>query len=185
MTHTADTEALASYRGIFKVAGVSAFVFVVIDAVAAASIFSVMPGRFIPVEEWLAGIQANTAFYQATIGFFIVADLLVAPVLLGLYFSLRSVQKTYAHVALALGAISIPMILIDNVLAYSLIGMLDGLAAATSPAGKTAIIAAADSIFLAATLAFVLFYVLMGAATVIFSLAMLRGLFPRWLSWLG
>ncbi|MFQ5762994.1 MAG: hypothetical protein ACE5PO_08155, partial [Candidatus Bathyarchaeia archaeon] len=37
----------------------------------------------------------------------------------------------------------------------------------------------------AGTLAFVLFYVLMGAATTIFSLAMLRGLFPRWLGWLG
>ncbi len=62
--------------------------------------------------------------------------------------------------------------------------MADHFSAAVD-AERAAILAVADGVFLAGNVAFGLFEVLIGAAIIIFSLAMLQGRFPRWLGWLG
>jgi Domain of unknown function (DUF4386) len=186
---TADTTALPDprWRPLYRAAAVSAAIFVVLTV---ASIVAVAVTGF-PGGGALPNGQATLEYIGANRTAFIVDELLIqGPFLvmicffMALYAALRDVSRSYAALGAVVGIAYVVATLSTFTIAFGLVSLSDLYAAAVTEARHAALAAAADGL-VAQLNAVSAAAVLGNLSFVILSLLMLRGVFPRWVAYLG
>ncbi len=123
--------------------------------------------------------QVQKLSFRTGLIFQILSSFFMVPSLLALYSNLKAVRYFHAIVASALAAISIPFLIIDALLDFTLVGDLSVRYAAGGDVQRSAILSLYTFLSEVIPADFSVFLLFFGAAAIVYSLAMLKGVFPR------
>ena len=172
------------YQGVYRAGGISAIISGILGALLI--VLFLLVGR-IPVEggALLVAIGSNSLVFRATFGLMLVFQLVILPVIPGLYFSLRGVARTHALFGGFLSGIGAILGIAFASIFYSTLSLSDTFASSFG-AERPALAATAQFALSLSETIFVVSYALVAIGLfLIFGLAMLRGGFAKWMGWLG
>jgi hypothetical protein len=177
-----------SWRGLYLAGGVSALLFVVLNVAAIVILAIIPPAPSSGGAATLQWIASNKTAYTLELILFVAPSVLAMVVFLALYMALKHVNKSLAAIA-ALIAIASEVIAAGvnsspQSLNAALILLSDQYAAATTESQRLAFATAAESL-IAATDAVNLAGIMLEVGILIASVVMLRGVFPKWVAYLG
>lgn len=172
-----------SPKGIFRTGAMSSVLVAVFIIVALVSGLLAGPAQQ-DAAQALVRIDANKLLITLGLGAGIITALFLIPVIPALYLALRDVQHTYTLLASVIGGVGVVTSLLSSSSQYALVRLSDSYATA-SPADRTAIVAASNAMRGSANVSFTETGILFGVATILISLAMLRGVFNKWVGWVG
>jgi len=177
-----------SWRGLYVAGGISALLFVVLNVAAIVILAVIPPAPSSGGAATLQWIASNKTAYTLELILFVAPSVLAMVVFLALYMALKHLNKSLAAIA-ALIAIAAEVIAAavnssPQSLNAALILLSDQYAAATTEAQRLAFATAAESL-IAATNAVNLAGIMLEVGILIASLVMLRGVFPKWVAYLG
>ena len=135
-------------------------------------------------ERRLLRIDGNRLLFAIVSGSLILTWLFLIPLFPGLYLALRGVAQTYALLGAVIGEVAIITNLTGAWMFHSLL-TLSKIYVAASGAERTAIVAAAQAVDALVNVSLTVGLLLIGVAIMISSLAMLRGVFSKWVGWIG
>jgi len=178
----------SSWRGLYLAGGVSALLFVVLNVAAIVILASIPPAPSSGGTATLQWIASNKTAYTLELILFVAPSVLAMVVFLALYMALKHLNKSFAAIA-ALIAIASEVIAAaanssPQSLNAALILLSDQYAAATADSQRLAFATAAESL-IASTNAVNLAGIMLEVGILIASLVMLRGVFPKWVAYLG
>ncbi len=164
-----------SWKGLYKASGLSLFVGAVILVIFVISVFVMqIPIPLDPQAVLDNPVPTVTLFILAVIG-----ELLLMPAVLGLYFSLKDVNKTHMLIATALWLVAVIMFLVSRGLIISLLPISESYAAAPSETLKAAYFASAELALELENTYATMALILLNVATVIIGWVMLKGVFGK------
>ncbi len=177
-----------SWRSLYFAGGVCALLFVVFNVAAIVVLAFIPPAPSTGGAATLQWIASNKTAYTLELILFVAPSVLAMGVFLALYIVLKHLSKSLAAIA-ALIAIASEVIAAavnssPQSLNAGLILLSDQYAAATADAQRLAFATAAESL-IASTNAVNLAGIMLEVGILIISLVMLRGVFPRWVAYLG
>jgi hypothetical protein len=169
-----------SWRGLYLAGSVSAVLFVVLNVAAIVILATIPPAPSSGGAATLQWIAANKTAYTLELILFVAPSVLAMVVFLALYIALKHLNKSFAAIA-ALIAIASEVIAAavnssPQSLNAALIFLSDQYAAATADAQR---------LDFANTNAVNLAGIMLEVGILIISLVMLRGVFPKWVAYLG
>ncbi len=181
MTQTDD------FKGIYTAAGISSILGAIFIIITIAG--SVVPSPEVEAEverdeRRLLRIDGNRLLFSLESGSYMLIWLFLIPLFPALYLALRGVQQSYALLGAVIGVVAIITNLTGSWMFYSLL-TLSKIYIAASAAEKTAIVAASQAVNAMVNVSITVGFMLIGVAIIISSLAMLRGVFSKWVGWLG
>lgn len=174
-----------AWRPLYVTGGLAAMLAVILIALA-VGVFLLWPPPT-SVEAWFALFQRNRLLGLLDLDLVMaVSAVLLIPLYLALYVALRRVSQSFALLALALGLIGSTLMLAVNP-AFTMSGLSDGYAAATTAAQRASYLAAGQAALTNWTgTAFDAAYLFSGLAALGFSLLMLRSdLFSKGVAYAG
>ncbi len=172
------------YQGVYRAGGISAIISGILGALLI--VLFLLVGR-IPVEggALLEAIGSNSLVFRATFGLMLVFQMVILPVIPGLYFSLRGVARTHALFGGFISGIGAILGIAFASIFYSTLRLSDTFASSFG-AERPALAAAAQFALSLSDTLFVVSYALVAIGLfLIFGIAMLRGGFAKWMGWLG
>src|SRR6266568_60117 len=176
-----------SWKGLYLAASVCGILFVVLN-VAAIVILAIIPPAPSSGAATLRWIASNKTAYTLELILFVAPSVLAMVVFLALYMALKHVNKSLAAIAALIAIASeVTAAAINSSpqsLNAALILLSDQYAAATAEAQRLAFATAAESL-IATTNAVNLAGVMLEVGILIASLVMLRGVFSKWIAYLG
>lgn len=172
-----------SPKGIFRTGAISSVLVAVFIIVALVAGLLAGPAPQ-DVTQALVRIDVNKLLITLGLGAGIIIALFLIPVIPALYLALREVQHTYALLASVIGGVGVVTSLLSSSTQYALVRLSDSYATA-SAADRTAIVAASNAMRGSSNVSFTETGILFGVATILISLAMLRGVFSKWVGWVG
>ena len=181
MTQTDD------FKGIYTAAGISsilAAIFIIITFVSTVVPSPEVEEEVEADERRLLRIDGNRLLFSITSGSLILTWLFLIPLFPALYLALRGFQQTYALLGAVIGEVAIITNLTGAWMFYSLL-TLSKIYVAASGAERTAIVAAAQAVDALVNVSLAVGLLLIGVGLIIASLAMLRGVFSKWVGSLG
>ncbi|HYM97133.1 MAG TPA: DUF4386 family protein [Candidatus Sulfotelmatobacter sp.] len=177
-----------SWRGLYLAGGISAVLFVVLNVAAIVILAIIPPAPSSGGAATLQWIASNRTAYTLELILFVAPSVLAMVVFLALYVALKHLSRSLAAIA-ALVAVASEVIAAaanssPQSLNAALILLSDQYAAATNDAQRLAFATAAESL-IATTNAVNLAGVMLEVGILITSLVMLKGVFPKWVAYLG
>lgn len=172
-----------SLGGIFRTGAISSVLVAVFIIVAVVSGLLAGPAPQ-EVAQSLVRIDANKLLITLGLGAGIIIALFLIPVIPVLYLALRDVQHTYTLLASVIGGVGIVTSLLSSSTQYALVRLSDSYAVA-SAADRSAIVAASNAMRGSANVSLTETGILFGVATILISLAMMKGVFSKWVGWIG
>lgn len=177
-----------SWGGLYSAGSLSALLYVVLNIVAIVILAIIPPAPSSGGAATLQWIASNKTAYTLELILFVAPSVLAMVVFLALYMALKHVNKSFAAIA-ALVAIASEVTAAafnssPQSLNAALILLSDQYVSATAEAQRLAFATAAESL-IATTNAVNLAGVMLEVGILIISLVMLRGVFPRWVAYLG
>jgi len=172
------------YHGVYRIGGISAIISGILGALLIALFFIL--GR-IPSEggAMLEAIGSNSLVFRATFGLMLVFQLVILPIIPGLYFSLRGVARTHAMFGGFISGIGAILGIVLASIMYSMLSLSEAFASSFG-AERPALAAAAQVAISFSNTLFVVSYALVAIGLfLIFGVAMLRGGYAKWMGWLG
>jgi hypothetical protein len=181
----------SDWRLLYRIGGIVALIEVVATPIAILVYLLWPPPSFQPttnaILDWFSLYQRN-----AVRGLFDLDLLMMLMIVLGtlltlaLYVALRQASQTFAAIALALGLMGAAIYVPTNP-AFSMLGLSNQYAAATSDAQRASIVAAGQAMMVGyQSSAFNVSYIMMGISTLIIALVMLRSpLFSKGIAYVG
>ena len=177
-----------SWRGLYLAASVCGLLFVVLNVAAIVILASIPPAPSSGGAATLKWIASNQTAYTLELILFVAPSVLAMVVFLALYMALKHVNKSLAAIAALIAIASEVTAAAVNSspqsLNAALILLSDQYAAATAEAQRLAFATAAEGL-IAATNAANIAGIMLEVGILIISLVMLRGVFPRWVAYLG
>jgi hypothetical protein len=176
-----------SWSSLYRAGGISAGLFVAL-LVAAIVLAVITPQP--PVSGGAATLEfiaANRTVYIIYQQLWLVPGVFAAIAYLALYVALKHVDRSYAALGGAIGGVAWALTLAmptTSTGAPALVYLSDRYSAVTDPGQRAAFVAAAESL-IALNLTPTVVGVLTTVGMLIISFVMLRGVFPRWVAWLG
>ena len=167
--------------GFFKIVGLA--LSIIAFASAPAEVFE--PTRFEAVLAFVASFsQTELLFFTLGSNLEILAVVFLVPPLMALYAMLKGEHSTNALLAAGLGLVGIPLYMLFHVQRFQLmdLGVLYGLADSAGKAGLAAVYTVGENYTLIMERIFLMFF---GAALFLYSRALLRVSFQRWLALFG
>lgn len=174
---------MASPRGIFRAGAISSVLVAIFIIVALVSGLLAGPPQQ-DIAQALVRIDANKLLITLGLGAGIMIALFLIPVIPALYLALREIQHTYTLLASVIAGVGVVTSLLSSSTQYALVRLSDSYAAA-SGADRTAIVAASNAMRGSSNVSLTETGILLGVATILISLAMLRGVFSKWVGWVG
>lgn len=175
----------SAWRPLYLIAGFSAMLSVALIALAAAVYFFWPPPS--GVDAWFRLFQDNRLLGVLSLDLvMVVSAVLLVPLYLALYVALRRVSQSFALIGLALGLIGSTLMLAVNP-AFTMSGLSDGYAAATTGAQRAMYLAAGQNALTNWTgTGFDVAYLFSGLAGLTFAVLMLRSdLFSKLAAYAG
>ncbi len=164
-----------SWRGVYKVGGISLFVAGVIPFLFILSILVLQQTIPVPAQVALEDPTAPTALYL----FAVLGELLLLPAGLGLYLSLKGVNKNQMLIGTSLWMLATPMFLVSRGLIIALSQISERYLATSNEAVKTAYLAAAEFALEAESIYSYMALILLSVASIIIGLVMLKGVYGK------
>jgi Domain of unknown function (DUF4386) len=178
----------ASWRGLYLAGSVSALLFVALNVAAIVILAIIPPAPSSGGAATLDWIASNKTAYTLELILFVVPSVFAMVVFLALYMALKHVDKSLAAIAALIAVASEVIAAAANSspqsLNAALILLSDQYAAATADVQRLAFATAAESL-IATTNAVNLAGIMLELGILIISLVMLKGVFPKWVAYLG
>jgi len=169
-----------SWRGVYKASGLSLFAGGVIVFIFILSLFIMRQPLPVPAKEALENpVTPTLLFLLAALG-----EFLLMPGVLGLYLSLKDVKKTHMLIATAVWLAAVSMFLVSRGQIISLSQISGRYMATTSETLKAAYLASADLAIEVANVYADMALMLLGVASIIVGLVMLKGVFGKRIGYL-
>jgi len=175
-----------SWKGLYRIGGVSAFIYGILLFVALALLF-ILGQPPDGGQEFLNYYAGRESLGRLAFGLFGISDLMTVPVMFAMYVALRGVGRNAMLVASAFFGLFIVLDLGVNVLNnLSLITLAENYAAVTSPVQQASYVATADYIRVTLNVAGPIYgFVFPCIWGLVASLTMLRGVFSRRTAYVG
>lgn len=164
-----------SWRGVYKVSGISLLIAGVIPFLFILSVLILQQTIPVPAQVALEDPTAPTALYI----FAVLGELLLMPAGLGLYLSLKGVNKNQMLIATSLWVLATPMFLISRGLLIALSQISARYLATTNDTMKTAYLAAAELAVEAESIYSYMALILLSVASIIIGSVMLKGVYGK------
>ncbi len=180
------SEVSSDEKWLYRVAGISAIIFVIAYIVIIALYVPV--GKPSGAEAWLISMAKNTAAWRAILDLSVLTDFLLVPVALSLYLALRKINKGVMLLAIAFIGL---FVILDLALTWtnyaSLIALSSSYAAATNDTQKIMFLTVAlyPSSVVDSSILFVLNSLTLAIGILLTSLSMLTGVFSKGTAYLG
>ncbi len=175
------------FKGVYKAVGISsilAAIFIIVTLGSSLVPFEEVGAEVGEDEQRLLRASSNSLLWALQSGSYIIFWLFLIPLFPALYLALRGVQHTYALIAAIVGEVGVIIGLTGGGMFYSVLSLSKSYAAA-SGVEKTAIVAATQAITASSNMSGVLGFSLTGVTLIIVGLAMLKGVFNKWIGGLG
>ncbi len=173
------------WKGLYKVGG-AAFLINGVLYIIGVALFVQLGGIPTSGQAALTALSGQKLLAQTTTTIFAATDLLLIPGVLALYVALKGVRKTYAVIASGLAGLFIVLDLgVNTVNFFSVIALGDKYALATTEAQRAAYVATADLTLAATNVGLPLAGLVIAVGTLLFGLAMLKGIFNKPTAYLG
>jgi hypothetical protein len=179
-------EVSSDEKWLYRVAGISAIVFVIAYIVIIALYVPV--GKPSGADAWLISMAKNTTVWWAILGLSVLTDFLLVPVALSLYLALRKINKSVMLVAIAFVGL---FVILDLALTWtnyaSLIALSSSYASAANDTQKTIFFTAAlyPSSVVDSSILFIYNSLTLAIGILLTSSAMLKGVFSKGTAYLG
>jgi hypothetical protein len=164
-----------SWRGVYRVSGLSLFAGGAIIVVFLLSVFIMQ----VPLPDTPQTVLENPMPPVILYSLAALGEFLLMPGVLGLYLSLKDVKKTHMLIGTAVWLAAIPMFLVSRGQIISLLPTSASYTATTSEIMKAAYLASAELALKAANVYVVMALGLLGVGSVIIGLVMLKGVFGK------
>ncbi len=179
-TNTADP----AWKGVYKAGGIALILVAVVFLIAFYP-SSISGGNPTTAEELLSTAQERLTFSLVNL-LGILLELLLIPGGLAIYLALKDIRKTAILIGVSLWELFVVLDIIRLSVAYSVISLSNGYAAATSETQRDAYVAVSNLAFgfsfgVAYTVVDTLFF----ASALVIGLVMLKGIFSKWIAYLG
>lgn len=164
-----------SWKGVYKVGGISLFVAGAIPFLFLLSVVILQQTLPVPAQEALEDPTAPTAlFLLAALG-----ELLLMPAGLGLYLSLKGVKKTHMLIATSLWVLATPMFLASRGLIIALSQISARYLDTTNETMKAAYLASAELAIETQSIFAYMVLILLSVASIIIGSVMLKGVYGK------
>ena len=175
-----------SWKGLYRIGGVSAFIYGILLFVALALLF-ILGQPPSGGQGFLNYYAGRESLGRLAFGLFGISDLMTVPVMFAMYVALRGVSRNAMLVASAFFGLFIVLDLGVNVLNnLSLITLAEHYAAVTSPVQQASYVATADYMLVTLSVAGPIYgFVFPCIWGLVASLTMLRGVFSRRTAYVG
>jgi len=173
-----------SWKGLYKVGGVSAILFVVLTLADIVLAVVVPPIPASGGAAVLSYIASNQALYVVFQSLFVGPVGFTALTFLALYVALEHLDKSAAAIAVVVGIVSVILCLIPFSFVNGLVFLGGQYAAAASEAQRAGFASAAESL-LAQNNSVSVGGIIFAVGVLLFSFVMLKGVFHRAIAWIG
>ena len=174
-----------SWKGVYRLGGICALI--TGPLWVCAGVLSILIGPAPSASEaYLQAVAGHRIASEINFGIFILTDLLLLPVALALYLSLKHIAKN----AMLIAAVLLVMYLfidlaVTEMNSMVLVTLTQQYAAPTSEAQRSALVAAADYALATLPLATFFSFVISSIGWLISSIVMLKGVFSKPTAWVG
>ncbi|UCG02781.1 MAG: hypothetical protein JSW11_02085, partial [Candidatus Heimdallarchaeota archaeon] len=170
----------SSWKGVYKASGLSLLVSGAIVIIFLILVFIFQVQLPLTAQSVLdAPLQPALLFSLAAFG-----EFLLMPGVLGLYFSLKDVNKNQVFLGTAVWLVAIPMFLISRGLVISLVAISSSYSATTDATMRAAYLATAHLALEVSGVFAVMALAPLGVGSVIIGLVMLKGVFSKRIAYL-
>jgi len=172
------------YQGVYRAGGIFAIISGILGALLIGLFLLV--GR-IPTEggALLEAIDSNSLVFRTTFGVMLVFQLAILPVIPSLYLSVKGVARTHAMFGGFISGIGAILGIVFASTFYSLLSLSE-IFSTSFGAESPALAAAAQFAISFSNILFLVSYALLAIGLfLIFGLAILKGIFAKWMGWLG
>jgi hypothetical protein len=176
-----------TWRRLYRVGGISAFLYLVLGIVAPAVLFVIVPtgyARGMDVASLLTLIAENRAWWIVVQTLTLGGSFLAIPVFLAIFVALKDVDKSLAAVGSALAVIC--QVLFITFLPITLgMALLSDLYTAAAEDRRASLATTAEALIVLNDTFNPLYEIVFALTILILSVVMLRGVFPRWAAYVG
>ena len=164
-----------SWKGVYKVGGISLFVAGVIPFIFLLFVIILQQTIPVPAQKALEDPTTPTYLYLlATLG-----ELLLMPAGLGLYLSLKDVKKTHMFIAISLWVLAVPMFLAARGQLIALSQISGRYLSTTNEMMKAAYLASAELAIEVQSIYSYMALILLSVASIIIGTVMLKGVYGK------